>query len=171
MKTVLHCNQFVDAQAPQGRARYRRSPASTSTQANATDGVGPRPSSSLKDIHVRDHRSHGALLHQSARAWRTPREACRSELIIAARTVPPSGSVWLQCAGAFRQRKASAQGLISDLQPRREQPPRCRILKSPGYARRPGPVPGAWPPNNSSTSQSSPPAFIYEDESWIWSLF
>ena len=105
MKTVLRRNRFVDARAPYGRARYRRSPASTSTRANATDGVGPRPSSSPEDTHVRDHRSHGVLLHQSARAWRTRREACRPELIVATDTVPPSGPVWLQCAGAIRQRQ------------------------------------------------------------------
>ena len=104
MKTVLHRKQFVDALAPQGHARYRRSPASTSTRANATDGVGPRPSPSVTDTHVRDHRSNGVLLHQSARALRARREACHPELIVAADTVPPSGSVWLQCAGAFRQR-------------------------------------------------------------------
>ena len=144
MKTVLRRNLFVDARAPYGRARYRRSPASTSTRANAPDGVGPRPSSSLEDTNVRDHRSHGVLLHQSERAWRTRREACRPELIVATDRVPPSGLVWLQCAGATRQGKASAHGLASDAQPRRVQPPRDRILKSRGIARRPGPVPGAW---------------------------
>jgi hypothetical protein len=145
MKTVLHRNQFVDALAPQGHARYRRSPASTSTRASATDGVGLRPSPSVKDTHVRDHRSHGVLLPQSARAWRTRGEACRSDLIVATDTVPPSGSVWLQCAGASR-RRASTHGLISDPHSRRVQPPRDSVLKSPGEARRPGSVPGAWSP-------------------------
>ena len=56
---------IADACVPDGRARHRRSPASTPTRANATDGVGHRPSSSQQGTTVRDLRSQGVLPHQS----------------------------------------------------------------------------------------------------------
>ena len=165
LTTVLSINQIVDAYGPYGPARSRRSPASTSTRTNAADGVGPRPSSSVEDTAVRAQAPNGVLPHQSERARRTSKEAYRSELIVATNTAPPSGSVWLQCAGAIRQRSASAHGLASD-SARREQPPRGRLLKSPGYARHRAqcPAPGR---RTTSTSRSSPPPFIQEDEPWI----
>jgi len=114
MSTGFRLNRFADVQAPPGLARDRRSPASTSTRANAADGLGPRPSPSLEGTQVQEHHSRGVLPHQSARASRTHREACRSELTVATDAAPPSGSVWLQCAVAIRQGNASAHGPASD---------------------------------------------------------
>ena len=108
MTIVFDFKQIVDAHVPYGRARSRRSPASTSTRTNAADGVGPRPSSSVGDTAVRDRGPNGVLPHQSERARRTSKEASRSELIVAAEYGAAQRTVWLQCAGAIRQDSLSA---------------------------------------------------------------
>jgi hypothetical protein len=107
-------NPFDHVKAPHGIARERRSPACTSTPANAADGVGPRPSPSPEDTQVQEHHSSGVLPRQSARASRTRREACRPELTVATDATPFNGSVWLPCAGAIPQGNASAHGPASD---------------------------------------------------------
>src|SRR3954466_3191462 len=100
MRTGFRLNRFADVQAPHGLARDRRSPASTSTRANAADGVGPRSSPSLEGTQVQEHYSRGVFPHQSVRASRTRREACRPELTVATDATPFNGYVWLPCAGA-----------------------------------------------------------------------
>jgi hypothetical protein len=119
MTIVLRGNRFADVHAPHGLARDRRSPASTSTRANAGDGVGLRPSPSPKDTRLRADSSHGVLPHQSARALRTRREACRPELTLATDTTPFNGSVWLPCAGTIPEGNASAHGPASGSAPTR----------------------------------------------------
>ena len=165
MRIIFRRNPFADVQAPHGLARDRRSPASTSTRANAADGVGPRPSPSREGTDVRDHCSSGAFPLQSARASRTLREACRPELTVATDAAPFNGSVWLPCAGTFRQGNASAHGLPW-IQPRRERPRRGRILNSPGYARRPAqcPAPGC---RYLLHRHDSTTALLQEEDPWI----
>jgi hypothetical protein len=170
MRTVLRGNRFADVQAPRGLARDRRSPASTSTRANAGDGVGLRPSPSPEDTRMRADYSHGVLRHQSARALRTCREACRAELTVATDATPFNGSVWLACAGAIPQGNASAHGPASDSASARTAASKPHSEGS-GSARRPGPVPGAWSPLSPASARFHRHHSFKKDDPWIRPLF
>jgi len=164
---------FVDAHAPHGRACNPCSHASTSTRANVAGAVGPRPSASLEDPYVQEHRRTRVREDHPERQRQSPRKTggCRGDLRSRRRPAQRDEAGRLCSVGTSRrgkERDVSLPAVLrerrtpefcvaapldrgshharcnSGLHPRRVQPPRACSLNGQAFYQVAGTSPAAW---------------------------